>query len=114
MSTIPAARGARNYWGGIALGVAILVLAMQGTSQLLAAFSEQATAKMGSGSFSAVMTAIGSIGTVLSLVVVLLSVFGFAQDKKSKLTSAAAFAIALAVLASTIFNAVLIPIAVGG
>lgn len=114
MSTTSMRRGARNYWGGAALGLAALVLAMQATSQLMAAFGPQVTAHIGSGAFAAVMTALGSIGTVLALAVVLLSVFGFAQDNKPKLTSAAAFAIALAVLASTLFNAVLIPLALGG
>lgn len=114
MSITSTPRGARNYWGAVALGLAVLVLAMQAASQLMAAFSSQVMSRIGSSTFAGVMTAIGGVGIVLALATVLLSIFGFAQETKSKLTSAAAFAIALAVLASTLFNAVLVPIAVGG
>lgn len=104
-------RAPRNRWGAVALAVAVLVLALEAAGQLLTAVGPEAGG-MAKSTYSALTSAFGASGTILSLAVLLLAVFGFAQDTKSKLTSATAFAIGLAVLASTLFNAVFVPLVV--
>ncbi|GAB3563563.1 hypothetical protein [Spelaeicoccus albus] len=107
-------RRPRNYWGAGALAVAVLVLAMQAASRVLAASGSAVTGHIGARAFAGIMTALGSLGTIFALAALLLAAFGVTRDSKSKLPAAAAMAIALAVVGSTLFNAIFIPIAVGG
>lgn len=109
----PGQRSPHNFWGSAALAVAVVVLAMQAASRVLSAAGAAIAEEVGSGTFAAIMTALGSLGTILALAAVVLAAFGISRDLKSKLPAAAAMAIGLAVVGSTLFNAIFIPIAVG-